>query len=70
MQKFHEMSMPISAAKARIEGFTLPYIDYIIRCVVFSNTTKDLFHWENEIATYVSKVNDITVKPKAEKFSK
>lgn len=70
MQKFHEMSMPISAAKARIEGFTLPYIDHIIRCVVFNNTTNDLIHWENEIATYISKVNDITVKPKAEKFSK
>lgn len=70
MQKIHEMSMPIPAAKARIKGFALPYIDHIIKCVVFGNTTEYLFYWENEIATYISKVNDIIVKPKAEKFSK
>ena len=63
------MAMPLATAKQKISDLSYEYIEHVMKCVVFQDTTQDLFHWEQEIANFISQVNNIVVKPDSKKLS-
>lgn len=63
------MAMPLATAKQKISDLSYEYIEHVMKCVVFQDTTQDLFHWEQEIASFIAQVNNIIVKPDSKKLS-
>lgn len=66
--RLNEMAMPLAAAKQKVLDLSYEYAEHVMKCVVFRNTTRDLFHWEQEISNIISQVNMITVKPHSRKL--
>ena len=64
-----EIAMPLAMAKQKISDLSYGYIEHVMKCVVFQDTTQDLFHWEQEIVNFIAQVNNIVVKPDSKKLS-
>lgn len=45
------------------------YSDHLIKCILYKNTTNNLWHWIDEIATKINNVNQIRLKS-GNKFSR
>lgn len=65
----HEMVMPIAAAKQKIIDLSYEYVEHLMKIVIFGDSTNDLYHWEQEIANFISQVNDIIIKPNSKKLT-
>ena len=57
-----EMAVLLSKAKETLIRNARPYFIHLFKCVIFGNTTNNLLHWEKELSSYLSIVNDITIK--------
>lgn len=60
--RLNELAYPRKRALEKLEYLSGALIEYIIKCVVYKNTTNNLDHWTNEIADYFYEVNNIRVK--------
>lgn len=57
-----EMALPLAVAKERLTNNAKQYFYHLFKCVIFGDSTGDLYHWEQEIANYLDIVNDIKIK--------
>lgn len=62
------MSLDRKRAKQRIESFSYEISSNLLKLVAYPDDTATN-HWISELATWLSDINDITVKPKNKKFS-
>lgn len=62
------MSLDRKRAKQRIESFSYEISSNLLKLVAYPDDTATN-HWIGELATWLSDINDITVKPKNKKFS-
>lgn len=64
-----EMAFSRQKALEKIMQEAETYSDHLIKCIVFKNTTGNLWHWVDEISTKLSNVNKIKLKS-GRKFDK
>lgn len=57
-----EMAMSLGEAKARLESLEAQYFNHVIKCVIFGDSTNNLYHWEQEIANFLNLANSIKIK--------
>ena len=57
-----EMAMSLGEAKARLESIESQYFNHVIKCVVYGDSTGDLYYWEQEIANLLNIANNIKIK--------
>ena len=57
-----EIAMSLGEAKARLESIESQYFNHVIKCVVYGDSTGDLYHWEQEIANFLNLANSIRIK--------
>lgn len=57
-----EMALPLAVAKERLTNNAKQYFYHLFKCVVFGNSTGDLYHWEQEIANYLNIINNVKIK--------
>lgn len=63
------MSIPRGKAKDKIEALGDIILAHVCKCVLYSASAKDYNHWiEDEIANWISLVNDLTIKPNNKKL--
>lgn len=62
MKLLREMAFNRSEALNRINREVPPYRDHLIKCIVYGNSTNNLWHWSDEIADKINKVNSIKLK--------
>ena len=64
-----EMAFSRQKALEKIMQEAETYSDHLIKCIVFKNTTGNLWHWVDEISMKLSNVNKIKLKS-GRKFDK
>lgn len=64
------MSLSRDTGITRIKSFTKHITDNIVKLGIYKNSTRDQSHWLDELATWFSDINKVTLKPKRKKFSK
>ena len=57
-----EMALPLAVARERLINNAKQYFYHLFKCVIFGNSTGDLYHWEQEIANYLNIINNIKIK--------
>lgn len=57
-----EMADTKSAAQDKLRRRAIPYLQHLYKCVVFGDSTGDLYHWETEIANLLHSINAIKLK--------
>lgn len=57
-----EMAFSRQKALEKIMQEAETYSDHLIKCIIFKNTTGNLWHWVDEISTKLSNVNKIKLK--------
>lgn len=68
-ENIYGMSMELKKAKDRIENLGDRVLEHVCKCILYGDSTSDYKHWiEDEISTWISYVNDLTVKPKNNKL--
>lgn len=63
------MSMNRNKAIQRIDGFNEEIASNILKLSVYTSNTQDYQHWIDELATWFSDINDITIKPSDRKLN-
>lgn len=63
------MSLARDAGIVRIKSFSKHITDNIIKLGIYRNSTRDQSHWLDELATWFSDINKVTLKPNRKKFS-
>lgn len=58
----YEMAFSRQKALEKITQEAETYSDHLIKCIVFKNTTGNLWHWIDELSTKLSNVNKIKLK--------
>ena len=58
----NEMALDLKQCKKVLERKVPTYINHLIKCVVFKNTTNNLNHWVDEIATHFNEINGLILK--------
>ena len=56
------MAFSLPDAKAKVEFLYKPYAEHLLKCIIFGDKTRNLWHWCDEIAGKLSKVNNILLK--------
>lgn len=65
------MSYTRSKAIEQIKGLSDPIERHLIKCIVYGDTTNDLYHWvHDEIAQYLHSIHTICVKPNNKKLKR
>ena len=62
MKLLKEMAFNRSEAIDKINREVPPYRDHLIKCIVYGNSTNNLWHWSDEVADKINKVNNIKLK--------
>lgn len=63
------MSMELGKAKKKIDSLSDIILEHVCKCVLYRNKTNDYRHWiYDEIATWISYINDVTIKPANKKM--
>lgn len=57
-----EMALPLAVAKERLNNNAKQYFYHLFKCIIFEDSTGDLYHWEQEIANYLNIINNIKIK--------
>ncbi len=57
MQQLYEMAMSRSMMIDFMESFSVPYRDHLLKCIIYKDSTGNLYHWINELAEMLYKVN-------------
>lgn len=58
----YEMAFSRQKALEKITQEAETYSDHLIKCILFKNTTGNLWHWVDELSTKLSNVNKIKLK--------
>lgn len=58
----YKMAFSRSKAIDKITYEAQTYSDHLIKCIIFKNTTDNLWHWLDEIACKLSNVNKVKLK--------
>ena len=68
-QPVYAMSFPRDRARIKIESLSELVLEHVCKCILYRDMTNSYRHWVyDEIATWLSYINDITVKPKDKKL--
>lgn len=65
----YKMSMNRNKAIQRIDGFNELIASNILKLTVYTSNMRDYQHWIDELATWFSDINDITIKPSDKKLN-
>lgn len=69
LSKVYGMSLVRDKAVSKIASLSDKIEEHLLKCLVYKNSTDDYRHWiDDELATWISLVNDITIKPKDKKL--
>ena len=60
----NEMAFSRDDALKKMKSLSEPIFEHIMKCVVYEDTTGNLDHWKEEIATYLDIINDLDLKTK------
>ena len=52
----------------KIDSYTGMVKEHVMKCIVYENSTNDFNHWVNEIANFLSIINDFRIKTKTGKL--
>lgn len=69
MQQLYEMAMSRSMMIDFMENFSTLYRDHLLKCIIYKNNTGNLYHWTNELAEILCKVNSKVSKNNNYKLS-
>ena len=57
-----EMAFERGVVVGKIQSLIEPIGEHLVKCVVYKNTTQNLYHWVNELAEYFRVINELQVK--------
>lgn len=69
LNKVYGMSLERDKAVSKMSSLSDRIEEHLLKCLVYKDSINDYRHWvDDELATWISLVNDITIKPKDKKL--